>query len=104
MNYGKCFEAPEGALGTQRYFLSFNVNYQQTGTCPTAPSLFHSFKLRLSLVGAKYLHRLNDIIRVVENVTSHLAIKLLTYFAEKTEVMPLVDINNSPAIVRNFKY
>ena len=38
---------------------------------------------------------------MVDHVTSQLAIKLVTYFAEKTEVMPVVDLENSPAIVKD---
>ena len=52
------------------------------------------------LVGSRYLHRMDDIVRMVDHITSQLAIKLVTYFAEKTEVMPKVDLDNSPAIVR----
>ena len=54
------------------------------------------------LVGADYLHRMDDIVRMVDHVTAELAIKLVTYFAEKTEVMPSLDLDNSPAIVRSF--
>ena len=43
------------------------------------------------------------IISIVEYITSQLAIKLVTYFAEKTDFMPVVDLDNSPAIVRNCK-
>ena len=53
------------------------------------------------LVGARYLNQMSRIIRIVEFITSQLAIKLVTYFAEKTDVMPSVDLDNSPAIVRN---
>ena len=53
------------------------------------------------LVGGKYVKRMDDIVRMVDNITSQLAIKLVTYFAEKTEVMPLVDLNHSPAIVKD---
>ena len=53
------------------------------------------------LVGARYLNQMFRIIRIAEYVTSQLAIKLVTYFAEKTDVMPVVDLDNSPAIVRN---
>ena len=52
------------------------------------------------LVGGRYLKRMDDIVKMVDHITSQLAIKLVTYFAEKTEVMPKVDPNNSPAIVR----
>ena len=55
------------------------------------------------LVGGKYLQRMNDIVRMVDHITSQLAIKLVTYFAEKTEVMPVVDLDNSPAIVGVYK-
>ena len=54
------------------------------------------------LVGGKFVKRMDDIIRMVDNITSQLAIKLVTYFAEKTDVMPVVDLDNSPAIVRNY--
>ena len=56
------------------------------------------------LVGGKYLKRMASVVRVVDFVTAQLAIKLVSYFAEKTEVMPVVDPNNSPAIVRDFNY
>ena len=52
------------------------------------------------LVGGRYLHKMDDIVRMVDHITAQLAIKLVTYFAEKTEVMPKVDLNNLPAIVR----
>ena len=52
------------------------------------------------LVGGKFVKRMDDIVRKVDYITSHLAIKLVTYFAEKTEAMPVVDLHNSPAIVR----
>ena len=52
------------------------------------------------LVGGKYLRRMDDIVRMVDHITAQLAIKLVTYFAEKTEVMPKVDLDNTPAIVR----
>ena len=53
------------------------------------------------LVGGKFTKRMNDIVRKVDYITSQMAIKLVTYFAEKTEVMPEIDIDNSPAIVRD---
>ena len=53
------------------------------------------------LVGGRYLNQMFRIIRIVEYITSQLAIKLVTYFAEKTDAMPSVDLDNSPAIVRN---
>ena len=43
---------------------------------------------------------MNDIVRKVDTITSQLAIKLVTYFAEKTEVIPSVDLDKAPAIVR----
>ena len=42
------------------------------------------------------------LVKMVDYITATLAIKLVTYFAEKTEVMPLVDLDNSPAIVRSY--
>ena len=56
------------------------------------------------LVGARYLKRMAEIRRMVDNITAQLAIKLVTYFGEKTEVMPVVDLNNSPAIVRDIEF
>ena len=56
------------------------------------------------LVGARYLNKMHKIIRMVEYITSQLAIKLVTYFAEKSDVMPVVDLDNSPAIVGDFSY
>ena len=56
------------------------------------------------LVGGKFVKRMDDIVRKVTFITSQLAIKLVTYFAEKTKVMPVVDLDNSPAIVRYYKY
>ena len=56
------------------------------------------------LVGGKFIKRMDDIVRKVDYITSQLAIKLVTYFAEKTEVMPVVDFDNSPAIVRAYTY
>ena len=53
------------------------------------------------LVGGKFVKRMDDIVRMVDYITAQLAIKLVTYFAEKTEVMPMVDLDNSPAIVRD---
>ena len=55
------------------------------------------------IVGAKILYRMDRIVRMVDYITSQLGIKLVTYFAEKTEVMPVSDLDNSPAIVRNSK-
>ena len=54
------------------------------------------------LVGGKFVKRMDDIVRKVDYITSQLAIKLVTYFAEKTEVMPVVDLDNLPAIVRDY--
>ena len=56
------------------------------------------------LVGGKFVRRMDDIVRKVDYITSQLAIKLVTYFAEKTEVMPVVNLDNSPAIVRDYIY
>ena len=47
---------------------------------------------------------MDDIVRKVDYITSQLAIKLVTYFAEKTEVMPVVDLDNAPAIVRDYTH
>ena len=54
------------------------------------------------LVGGKFVKRMDDIVRKVDYITSQLAIKLVTYFAEKTGIMPVVDLDNSPAIVRDY--
>ena len=56
------------------------------------------------LIGAKYLHRINVIVSVVDYITSQLAIRLVTYFGEKTEVMPVVELDKAPAIVRDCTY
>ena len=56
------------------------------------------------LVGGKFVKRMDDIVRKVDYITSQLAIKLVTYFAEKTEAMPVVVLDNAPAIVRDSKY
>ena len=97
----------------------FALNYQWPSQI-TLPSMAVSlnakndvdiYKIRASapsgcfviLVGGKYVKRLDDIVRKVDFITSQLAIKLVTYFAEKTEVMPVVDLDNSPAIVRDTK-
>ena len=69
------------------------VNIQQIRT--SAPS-----GCIVVLVGGRYLKRMDNIVKMVDHISSQLAIKLVTYFAEKTEVMPKVDPNNSPAIVR----
>ena len=53
------------------------------------------------LVGGKYVKRMDVIVRKVDYITSQLAIKLVTYFAEKTGVLPFVDLDNLPAIVGN---
>ena len=47
------------------------------------------------LVGGKFVKRMDAIVRMVDYITSQLAIKLVTYFAEKTEVMPVVDLDFS---------
>ena len=95
------------------------LNYQWPSSQITLPSVKMSLdtekhvdiqQLRISvpsgcivvLVGGKYVQRMDDIVRMVEHITSQFAIKLVTYFAEKTEVMPLVDPDNLPAIVRCF--
>ena len=56
------------------------------------------------LVGSKFVKRMDSIVRMVDNITSQLAVKLVTYIAEKTKVMPVVDLDNSPGIVRNCMY
>ena len=55
------------------------------------------------MIGARNLPRMNAIVHVVEHIMSQLAIKLVTYFGEKTEVMPVVDLDNSPKIVRDYR-
>ena len=94
----------------------FALNYHWPSQI-TLPSMTMSFSAKMSvdiqqlrtsapsgcivvLVGARYLNQMYKIIKIVEYITSQLAIKLVTYFAEKTEVMPSVDLDNSPAIVR----
>ena len=98
----------------------FALNYQWPSQI-TLPSITMSLssdnnvdvqKLRTSapngcfviLVGGKFVKRMDDIVRKVDYITSQLAIKLVTYFAEKTEVIPVVDLDNSPAIVRDYKF
>ena len=72
-----------------------NVDIQQL--IKTAPS-----GCLVVLVGGKFVERMDSIVRKVDYITSQLAIKLVTYFAEKTDVMPIVDLDNSPAIVRDY--
>ena len=71
-----------------------NINIQQIRA--SAPS-----GCFVVLVGGKYVKRMDDIVRKVDYITSQLAIKLVTYFAEKTGVLPFVDLDNLPAIVGN---
>ena len=71
-----------------------NVDIQQIRT--SAPS-----GCFVVLVGAKYVQRIDDIVRMVDHLTSRLAIKLVTYFAEKTEVMPIEDQDSLPTIVKD---
>ena len=98
----------------------FALNYQWPSQI-TLPSMTMSLsakkdvdiqQLRMSapsgcfivLVGGKLTQRMDDIVRKVDYIASQLAIKLVNYFAEKTEVMPVVDLENSPAIVRDYTF
>ena len=51
------------------------------------------------LVGDKFVKRMDDIVRKVDYITSQMATKLVTYFAEKTKEVPVVELDKSPAIV-----
>ena len=57
----------------------------------------------LVLVGGKFVKRMDDIVRMVKYINSQMAIKLVTYFAEKTEVLPTADMDNLPALVRDYQ-
>ena len=71
-----------------------NVDIQIQNLRMTAPS-----GCIVVLVGGKFVKRMDDIVRKVDYLTSQLALKFVTYFAEKTDFMPLVDLDNSPAVV-----
>ena len=66
--------------------------------CTVSMHIYLFLKASL-LVGARYVQRMDSILQMVDYITSQMAIKLVTYFAEKTETMPKVDLNNSPAMV-----
>ena len=55
------------------------------------------------MVGGRTLARMDQIVRKVDEITAQWPIKVLAYFGEKSEVVPMKDLENLPAIVRHIR-